>query len=210
MIHDFRYVSKEEYGPERDKIEQLIRDVREELREYFTFQHRFVGSTSRRMITRDFKSNVGYDFDVNLFVNDEEEEYSAGEIRDLFRNAINKHAYKYGYKNAEDSTRVLTIKVVNRSWSTIEHSCDFAIVFDCEDGRQQYIRFNKNQGSYTWEYQPKGFYGLSDKIDELKKAGLWQIVRDKYIENKNNNSDPNKKSRSIFAETVNQVYQFYL
>lgn len=86
---------------------------------------------------------------------------------------------------------------------------DFAIVFDCPDGRQQYIRFNKNQNSYSWEYQPKGFYLLDEKVSKIKKAGLWQEVRDLYLYKKCSNEDQNKKSRSIFAETVNEIFNKY-
>ena len=52
----------------------------------------------------------------------------------------------------------------------------------------------------------EGFYMLLEKIEWLKSNGLWQEVRDRYLDNKNNNEDPNKKSRSIFAETIAQVY----
>ncbi len=94
----------------------------------------------------------------------------------------------------------------DRKNSRTLHSCDFAVVYDCEDGRQQYIHFNKNQQIYEWKYQPKGFYKLPEKMEAIKEAGYWQEVRDLYIEKKNNNNDPNKKSRSIFAETITQVY----
>ena len=62
------------------------------------------------------------------------------------------------------------------------------------------------QQSYGWQYQPKGFYRLTEKMEAIKEEGYWQEVRDLYIDKKNNNTDPNKKSRSIFAETIAQVY----
>ena len=43
-------------------------------------------------------------------------------------------------------------------------------------------------------------------MEAIKEEGYWQEVRDLYIDKKNNNTDPNKKSRSIFAETIAQVY----
>ena len=48
---------------------------------------------------------------------------------------------------------------------------------------------------------------LPTKIEWIKKHGLWQQVRDNYIYKKNINIDDNKKSRSIFAETIHQVCQ---
>lgn len=206
MIHDFVYVSPDETAPVRKELESLIHDVQNEVREYFTFQYQFVGSTSRNMITMDRKSNIGYDFDVYFEVNDDDEEYDAKEIRIILKNAIDKHAGKYGYAHCEDSTRVLRIKKIDHFGSRIIHSCEFAIVNDCGDGQQQYIRYNKNKNNYTWEYRQKGF-GLEEKADWLKKNNLWQDVRDYYIDKKNYNQDPNKKSISLYAETINEMYK---
>jgi hypothetical protein len=96
--------------------------------------------------------------------------------------------------------------VRDRKNSRILHSCDFAIVYDCDNVRQQYIHYNKEQQSYYWEYQPKGFYMLPDKIKWIKDNDLWQDVKDLYLEKKNMNNDFNKKSRSIFAETIAEVF----
>lgn len=41
----------------------------------FTFQFTFIGSSSRNMITYDPTTNVGFDFDVNIAVNDDNEDY---------------------------------------------------------------------------------------------------------------------------------------
>ena len=85
--------------------------------------------------------------------------------------------------------------------------CDFCIVYECDDGRQQYIRYNKKQNSYSWEYQPKGYMELPAKIEWIKEQRLWQQVRDHYLYKKNTNDNPNKHSRTIFAETVHEVWQ---
>ena len=154
----------------------------------------------------------GFDFDVNIEVNDPDEDYSAEEIRNILHRGLDKvnNPYGYsvfGYDYTEDSTRVLTIKVKDRTNSCILHSCDFCIIYECGNGRQQYIRYNKKQNSYSWEYQPKGYMELQSKMEWIKEHGLWQQVRDTYIYKKNINTDDNKKSRSIFAETIHQICQ---
>ena len=116
---------------------------------------------------------------------------------------------RYGYSYPEDSTRVLTIKVKDKQNSRILHSCDFAIVYNCDDGRQQYIHFNKKQKCYEWVYQGKGFKELPNRIEWLKRNNLWLELKEYYIEKKNNNVDPNKHSRSIFAESVNEMCNRY-
>lgn len=206
-MKEFEYVTKREYGPVKKELIELIRLVQDEVRDYFTFRYDFIGSASRNMITREVNGNVGYDFDVNIRVNDPEENYSAEKLKTILMNGFNKHSNKFKYDYAEDSSRVITIKVKDKKNSRILHSCDFAIVFDCSDGRQQYIRFNKSQNSYSWEYQPKGFYQLDERIEKIKKGGFWQEVKDLYLEKKCKNTDINKKSRSLFAETIKEVYE---
>ena len=204
-MHDFKYVTKNEAKPVKEDLYQILHEVQDIVRDYFTFSFTPVGSSKRNMITYDTKSNIGFDFDFNIEVNDDDEEFSPEGIRTILRNAIDRVAPRYGYKYCEDSTRVLTIKKVNTFSSRIIHSCDFAIVYNCKDGRQQYIRFDKANNKYSWEYQGKGFVGLEKKIEWLKKKKLWEELTDYYIFKKNNNNDTNKHSRSIFAESVNEM-----
>lgn len=206
-MHDFVYVTKASAQPVKNELIQIIHEVQDIVRPYFTFQHRPVGSSSRNMITYDRKSNRGFDFDLDLEINDDDEDYSPVQIRHIIKNAIDQVAPRYGYKHCEDSTRVLTIKKVNTFTSQIIYSCDFALVYNCGDGRQQYIRFNKDHNNYTWEYQGKGFKNLDNKITWLKANNYWGELQDYYIDKKNCNNNPNKHSRSIFVESINEMYQ---
>lgn len=206
-MHDFRYVTKNEAKPIKNELYQILYEVQDLVRDDFTFSVTPVGSSSRNMITYDKKSNIGFDFDINIEVNDEDEKFTPKEIRTIIRNAIDRVAPKYGYNLCEDSTRVLTIKKVSTFHSRIIHSCDFAIVYNCDDGRQQYIRFNKDSNNYSWEYQGRGFDNLDKKINWLKKQRLWGELRNYYIEKKNFNNAIYKHSRSLFAEAVNEMCQ---
>ena len=208
-MHDFQYVTKSETKPVRDELITIIHEVQDIVRPYFTFQFKPVGSSSSNinMITRDLKSNIGFDFDYDLEINDDDEDYSPAEIRHIIRNAIGQVAPRYGYKHCEDSTRVLTLKKVNIFTCQILHSCDFALVYNCGNGEQQNIRFNKKNNNYTWEYQGNGFKNLDNKILWLKRNRYWGELQDYYIDKKNLNNDPNKHSRSILAESVNEMYQ---
>ena len=163
-MHDFVYVTKASAKPIRDELIQIVHDVQDIVRSDFTFQFKPVGSSSMNMITFDQKSNIGFDFDFDLEINNDDENYSPDEIRNILRNAIDQVAPKYGFKHCEDSARVLTIKKVNTFKYRILHSCDFALVYNCGNGKQQYIRFNKKNGNYTWEYQGIGFKNLDNKI----------------------------------------------
>ncbi len=206
-MHDFQYVTRAEARHIRDELYQIIREVHSMVNNYFTFQHRPVGSSSRNMITFDRNSNIGFDFDFELEINDDDENYTPDEIRHIMKNAIDRVAPRYGYKHCEDSTSVLTIKKVNTFTCQILHSCDFAIVYYCRDGNKQYIRYNKKNNNYTWEFQRNGFKNLDNKISWLKRNGYWGELRDYYIYKKNYNNNPNKHSRTILVEFVNEMYQ---
>lgn len=212
-MYHFQYVTTKQLSSAKKDLIQIINSVQDIVRKDFTFRFDFVGSAKRNMVTYDVKSNVGFDFDVNIQVNDDECKFSAKEIKTKIRLALNKVISRYGYDNAEDNTRVLTIKVKDRKNSKILHSCDFAIVNDyIDDDRnqgQEYIRFNKRQGSYTWEEQPRGYYLLPEKEEWIKNNGYWDEMRKLYLDKKNCNNDSNKHSRSIYAETIHQICQRY-
>lgn len=214
MSYNFCYISKR--NPEVQKaynnVVSLIKEVQNLVRKDFTFRFDVVGSYKRNMITYDFKSNVGFDFDFNIEVNDDNEKFSEEKIRNIIRQALNKIVKKYGYDYPEDSTRVLTIKVKDKKNSRILHSCDFAIVNNYSDVNcegQQYIRFNKKHNTYEWCEQGKGYYMLEEKVEWIKESDLWGELRNLYIKKKNINYNPYCRSRAIFAMAVHEICQKY-
>lgn len=212
-MHNFQYVSKRQLSPVKQNLIQIISSVQDDLRKDFTFRYDFVGSVKRNMVTHDVGTNMGYDFDVNIQINDDECRFSAKEIKTKIMLALNKAAHRYGYDNAEDSTRVLTIKVKDKKNSKILHSCDFAIVNDYvdDDGNecQEYIHFNKKKNTYTWEEQTDGYYLLDEKAEWIRANDYTDEMRKLYLHKKNCNTDSHKHSRSIYAETVHEICQRY-
>lgn len=212
-MHNFKYVSKKQFSPVKKDLIQIINSVHDQVRKNFTFQFYFVGSAERNMVTYDVGSNVGYDFDVNIQVNDAENKFSAKEIKTKIRMAFDQVVTYFGYDYGEDSTRVITIKVKDKYKSRILHSCDFAIVNDYIDyhgnERQEYIHYNKRHNRYSWQEQPKGFYLLEEETEWIKDCGYWQNMRDLYLYKKNHNNNQYKHSRSIYAETIHEVCQRY-
>ena len=210
-MYNFQYVNPKQLSSAKKELIQIINSVQDDVRQCFTLQFYFVGSVKRNMVTYDVKSNIGFDFDVDIHVNDDGCKYSAKDIKTKIMLALDKVAHRFGYDNAEDSTRVITIKVKDRKNSKILHSCDFAIVNDYidNDGNecQEYIHFNKKQNKYSWQKQPQGFYLLEEKAEWIKDSGYWQDVLDLYLYKKNHNNDHHKHSRSIYAETIHAICQ---
>ena len=216
MAYNFIWISKHDpvVKDAYENLTLLINEIQEDLREsYYTFQFKPVGSYSNNVITYDHRSNIGFDFDINIYPNDEDERFTPKEIKHIFKRALDKHCFKYGFDYAEDSTRVLTIKVKDRSLSRILYSVDFCFVHDYKneegDYCQEYIRYNKKDGSYTWEEQPYGFYGLEERLDWIRKNRHWDELVDYYVDKKNVNTNPNNKSRSIFATAAKEICDKY-
>ena len=208
-MYSFEYVDKSEWAPVKREIEKILHKVQDLVRPCFNFSYTFVGSASRNMITCDKKTNIGFDFDVNIYVNDDENQYSPKELKEIMMDAVNRAVCGTGYSRCENSTRVITLKFKDMHInSIIHHSCDMAIVNDYigENGekKQEYIRFNKKKQTYMWVDQPKGF-NLEKKISWLKNKSLWDEVREIYLYKKNTNTNPDKHSCSLFAETINEV-----
>lgn len=214
MRHDFHYISKNDPQVKKaySDLLDILYQVQNLVRDKFTFHFTPVGSYSRNMITYDAKSNIGFDFDINIEVNDDDENFTPQQIRDTIQNALNKVVAKYCYSPAENSTRVITIKVVDYQHSRIMYGCDFAIVYNgYKNGKpmQQYIRFNKADQTYQWCEQPQGHYMLPHKIEWIKKNGLWQELRDYYLDKKNENTNFDVHSRELFAISVHEMCQKY-
>lgn len=212
-MNHFKFVSKKQRAPIKNALIAIITEVQDLLRDEFTFRFDFVGSEKHNMVTCDPKTNIGFDFDVNIEINDDECNFTAKEIKTKLISAFNKVTCKYGYDSAEDSTRVITIKYKDCQNSKIRHSCDFAIVNNYVDDkgcdRQEYIRFNKKQNIYSWEEQSKGYYMLREKEKWIKNNGYQEEMRELYLNKKNHNRNHNKHSRALYAETVHVICQRY-
>ncbi len=203
-MYHFEYVSKKEAALYKAELIELINKVQDYVRSEFTFQYTFIGSSSRNMITYDPMTNIGFDIDVNITVNDDDEDYSPGQIRQILHDAFSHFMREYGYTKCEQSTRVISMKAVDHS--RITHSCDFAVVHEGRDG-QRYIRFNKKRSYFSWEFQEQPYKELEARADYLRENGHWNEVREVYLGKKNLNSDPDKRSRSLYAETINECFR---
>lgn len=211
----YEYVSRNEYQPIRNELEEIIKKVQNicrELNKEFTFQFKLVGSGSRHLITRVENGNTGYDFDYNLILNnpDQNPRWKPRYAKHLIMDAFQKALKGTNYNNPQDSTSAITIKVVDRKNKRIIHSCDFAIVYNVEDAGAEYykyIRFNKAQNNYTWEIR-KCSENIDRKLNWLKEHvnGYWELIKKEYLKVKNANNDKNKHSFQLYYESICNVY----
>lgn len=90
MKHDFKFISKHSPSVRSTyaNLQDILNQVHRILRNEYTFQHKPVGSYSRNMITYDTKPNVGYDFDINIYPNDEDNNLSPPKNQIAFQGSI--------------------------------------------------------------------------------------------------------------------------
>ena len=211
-MYHFEYADKVKVKEQRKELEKLLHEVQDEVRDRFTFQYHFIGSSARNMITFDPKTNQCFDFDVNLKVDKKKIQFTSEEIRKIITNAFQKRYGNYGYNRLENSTRVFTIRKYNRKTKRTEQSCDIAIVSSFAKGEcknPKYIAWDKRHDNYSWQLQPKGF-DLKEKEDWLRpQPDAWNAVRERYLKKKNANQDPNKHSRSLYTEAINEICDKY-
>ncbi|MBR3885115.1 MAG: hypothetical protein IKJ33_01430 [Clostridia bacterium] len=227
---EYEYVSKKEISLARDEIKKIIHQVQDYLRKegILTFQYYLVGSASnkRHLVTRLKNGNKGFDLDYNIIIQKIADEYDDAEsIKKILMKTFDMFKLEK-YTNCKDSTSVFTIKNIDTKTNSIKYSFDFAIVEYYEEEienpnfdedyddpteeyiiveRQKYIKNDKFRHQYIWNLRP-----IADdhryKVQWIKENGLWNNVHNRYLENKNSNTDPNKKSRTMYYETVNEIY----
>ncbi len=210
----YEYVPRSEYTPVREKLEEIILEIQEKMRPEYTFQFVLIGSGSKKLITREKKSNTGFDFDYNFVLKKINPNFDGAQtIREKFFEVIKDIASNHGYKS-EDSKTAITIKFVDYKNHKIFHSCDIGIVREYQDeyddfGQEIIIRDkNSDKPRYIWNKRPQSINHL-EKLRNIETAGLWNELRDDYLELKNKNKDPDKKSYQLFIEAVHNLYNKY-
>lgn len=210
----YEFVVKTEYTPVRNKFEEIIREIQNEMKPEYTFQFSLIGSGRKKLITREIGSNKGFDFDYNLSLQKVSKGYDGAKIiRENFFKIIQKIGKKYGYKTI-DNKSAITIKLIDHEKSRIIHSCDFGIVEDVLDDQgnqsQKIIIRDKNASSptYLWNERARS-KNYTFKLSNIEAAGLWEALKFEYLKLKNNNKDIEKKSYQLFIESINNVYNKY-
>lgn len=208
----YEFVSKKEYAPVRNEIEEVIKKVQNKLREEdkdLTFQFKLVGSGGKHLISKIKGGNVGYDFDYNLVVNDKFTWEPI--IREYFFNAFQEEINGTRFSEIENSTSVITIKQVSRKDKKVIVGCDFSVVFYPFDENEhscyyKYSRYNKGQNNYTWEIRDVSRYS-DDKLKYMFENydGIWNDIREEYIKLKDNNVQ-DKHSFILYHEAINNLY----
>lgn len=214
------YVNKKEYAPYKKEVEDIIRHAQRIMKQKYktTFQYKLIGSAGRHLVTRIKNGNKGYDFDYNLILQESDLWENPKKLKQQFMNAFDeavkgtpyiKLEDETPYNKLEDSTSSITIKAIDKKNSKIIRSFDLAIIYYLDDEEPdegyKYLRNLKN-GQYEF-WLRKLSVNIDTKLDEIEEyEDGWNMVREEYLKLKNRNKDSNKKSFTLYLESVNNVH----
>lgn len=207
----FLYVKDKSVISELKSIcEDIIKSVQKSaLKDFFTFQFNLIGSGSTNLITQN-GDNGEYDLDYNFILQkDKKNLFSKPEkIKNLFIQAFNEENPKLGFKCAENSTSVITSKLVYGN--KLFFSFDVAILCEGYNGNYLKIKYSKSGGQYYWN-EIKSSRNYQQKIKELKKIGAWNETRELYLHKKNMHLERHEdiSSFSVLLEALNELCQKY-
>ena len=213
----YEFVCESEAKCYRSNCSAVLKKTRELLKEKgISAQFSLIGSGARNMITRN--GDGPYDLDYNLLIMRAEERYwnDLRLLKETVRNALNRAERNEFFSDAQDSTSCLTALLHFKDTPNVEFSFDVAITTKNKNGNYMRLIHNKNVyalglDQYTWNEVPNS-HQVKDRADKLKRAGLWQKVRDRYLEKKNMylfRQDHNHPSFVVYVEAVNEVYDRY-
>ena len=177
-----------------------------------------IGSGARNLITQN--ENEPFDLDYNFYLYSFPEDFDINSTQDLkwlkdtMRTELNNILKDTAFKDAQDSTSVLTARLFfTNDPQRKEFSFDIAILARNKIGNYCRLIHDKSLiERFYWNEVPNS-ESVYNKAEELKENGWWEDVRDKYLELKNmylTRFDFHQHPSYVcFVEAVNLIYQQY-
>ena len=187
---------------------EILHAVQDEVREYFTFDIRLIGSGDKRLVTQN--SDESFDLDYNIILQKDKKGLldNPKQIKDIFVARFNKvlKTYVSDYIHVSDSTSVITAKLIRNN--KLRFSFDVAIIVEGDDGYFYRLTNDKNSGRYIWN-QVKQSANYFEKFKVIKEKGYWMKFKQRYLDLKNMHlrRQDGVKSFSVFLETLNEIYR---
>ena len=203
----FRYIEKDERKLLTEICEEVLFSVQNSVRDYFTFEFRLIGSGIKGLLTKNGE-NGHFDLDYNIVLKKDKMSLSSSpdKIRQIFLTAFNQANPQYGFRYAQDSTSVITSRLVHDN--VLYFLFDVAILKEGNNGNYFKLIYDKYSNRYIWnEVNQSKDYMI--KFKAIKEKGYWPQFKNRYLELKNMHLRRNDgiKSFSIFLETINEFYK---
>lgn len=173
-----------------------------------------IGSGAKNLVTQN--ENEPFDLDYNLIINSFSQDFDINspnnlkQLKDTIRSKLNRILGDTYFKDAQDSTSVLTARLFfTDDPKKKEFSFDIAILTKSKNGN--YCRLIHEKSScdrFFWNEVPRS-NDVYEKAEELKECGWWQDVRKTYLKLKNmylKRNNYNHPSYIVYVEAINQIY----
>lgn len=203
--HMYKFIDNKTLRTElRNKAEHIIFSLQKELKQYFTFSYKLIGSGETRLMTVNGKDN-SIDLDYNLLLQRDKRQLASNPkmIKELFLKSLKKICGKNS--KVSDSTQVITCNLGNIG--KYKFSIDFAILYEGNDCFFYKIVNDKTYQPtrYIWNKVPQS-KNFEEKFRVVKQE-CWEDLKKRYLEKKNRNLWLNSKktSFSLLIETINEL-----
>lgn len=193
-----------------DIVNQLVQRINND--SVMTVKADLVGSGAKNLITQN--ANEPIDLDYNLCVVEVYEiNFNDGTaIKEYIRKQFNVILQKNQLNNCQDSTSALTTdEIYFTEGNQTNFSIDLAIVREKYNGleRLKHIKTGFFINDQWYWNEARDSKDLAVKANDIKKRGMWQEVRELYLEKKNmylRNNDHDHPSFIVYIETINEIY----
>ena len=174
-----------------------------------------IGSGKRHLVTQLIiegkEQPFDLDFNLEIDVNTSPKKYrNLKKLKDTIRNTLNSIIHNENsndfFSDAQDSTSVISVPLHFKDSEDIQFSFDLAIVSRNSYGNLQRLIHNKKDELFTWSPAKKS-KGFESRAEKLKTAELWNQVRNRYLQFKNQFiNDSAHPSFICYIMAVNEVY----
>lgn len=201
----YRFAKQSEVKELEQFCMEVLHAVQDEVREYFTFDIRLIGSGDKRLVTQN--GDESFDLDYNVILQKDKKDLlnNPKQIKEIFIARFNKvlKSRVSNYQHVSDSTSVITVKLV--SDNRLRFSFDVAIIVEGDDGCFYRLTNDKNTDRYIWN-QVKQSANYFERFKNVKDNGDWLDFKQRYLELKNKHlkRQDKVKSFSVFLETLNE------
>lgn len=204
----YKYPAQKEVTELNKWCLDIIHEVQYDLKDYFTFDIRLIGSGEKRLVTQN--EDECFDLDYNLIIQKDKKDLinNPKAIKELFMKSFNEvlEDSVNGYKHACDSKSVVTNKIVINN--RLEFKFDVAILVKADNDKYYRLINDKNTGRYIWN-ELRGSKNYIERFSHVKYLGLFNDFKIRYLELKNMHLSRGEdiKSFSVFLETLNEFEQ---
>ena len=211
----FKLVYESEYKPYRKKCAEILTKVCKMLKDEKNIiaQFTLIGSGARNLVTRN--GNGYFDLDYNLEIIKAPDEYwdNPRKLKETVRVYLDRASGVMHFSESQNSTVALTVLLFSFN-ENVAFKFDVALIRRNRNGalcrlvNNKLWSFNGTQGQYVWN-EVRDSHNVKEKAYKIKKAGKWILVRERYVEMKNDylsKQDIDHPSFIVYIETVNEIY----